>query len=258
MRRDGAVDQPAGPLTLAIAGGGRAAWAFGSEWRRIGWPVDGVWLRDSSASRLPELLGVARKPLAGLRADVLLIAVSDRALREVHAAVGQTEAVVFHASGFTPAFEGGFSLHPLKALPPVGEPSSLEDVLLVFQGDRPDLARRIAAATGSRFAEISAEAKPLYHAAAVFGSNYVAAVLEIAARLIGIPEARHDLARLASSAIANWESHEDRRRFTGPAVRGDREVMERHLEALRDHPQVKEAYKLLAAEIERAILAPPK
>src|SRR5947207_8862979 len=69
--------------TLGILGGGRAAWAFGATWRRLGWPIDGVWLRPESPSRLPELLEAPRKSIDDLDADLLLIAVSDRAVDEV-------------------------------------------------------------------------------------------------------------------------------------------------------------------------------
>lgn len=243
---------------LGIAGGGRAAWAYGSSWRRIGWPIDGVWLREESKSELPGLLGTPRKQIADLDCDLLLIAVSDRAIAEVAGKIAPGRAVVFHASGATPAVAGGFSLHPLRALPPVGEPSDLRGALLVFEGNHRPVAQEIAAAIGARFAEIAAEEKVRYHAGAVFGSNYVAAMLEIAERLIGIEGVRDDLAELARSAIENWRTHDDSLRFTGPAARGDSEVVTRHLEALRDDVQVAEVYKLLAEEIRRAILARQK
>ena len=244
------------PLRLGILGGGRAAWAYGSSWRRIGWPIDGVWLRSESQSRLPELLEVPRKEIGELDADLLLIAVSDRAIREVEEKL--PPATPFHASGAMPAPKGGFSLHPLKALPPVGAPSDLRGALLVFEGEHRDVAERIAAAIGARFAEIPAAEKPRYHAGAVFGSNYVAAMLDIAERLIGIENARDDLVALAQSAIENWRAHTDAARFTGPAARGDSEVIEGHVRALAGDPQVQEIYKLLASEIARAILARQK
>jgi predicted short-subunit dehydrogenase-like oxidoreductase (DUF2520 family) len=250
-------------MRLGIVGGGRAAWAYGSAWKRIGWPLAGVWLRDESSSHIAELLETARLDLADLSAEseLLLIAVSDRAIGEVAAAVPRSEALLFHASGALPALPGGFSLHPLKSLPPVGAPSDLSDTLLVFEGCHKRTAKLIAAAVGARFAEITPEQKPLYHAAAVFGANYVAAMLEIAERLItraGIGDAREDLVALALSAIENWRTSRDGGRFTGPAARGDREVLERHLSALADEPQVAEIYELLAAEIAGAILARPK
>jgi predicted short-subunit dehydrogenase-like oxidoreductase (DUF2520 family) len=150
------------------------------------------------------------------------------------------------------AVRGGFSLHPLKALPPVGQPSDLEGTLLVFEGEHRRTAKLIAAAVGARFCEIEPEQKTLYHAAAVFGANYVAASLDIAQRLmtrVGLGDVRPELVALAQSAIDNWSRHTDAHRFTGPAARGDREVMQRHIEALRSEPELAELYELLASAI---------
>jgi predicted short-subunit dehydrogenase-like oxidoreductase (DUF2520 family) len=241
-------------MRLGILGGGRAAWAFGSAWKRIGWPLSGVWLRDESHSRISELLGTARIDLKDLAAEseLLLVAVSDRAIPECAEAIPETEALVFHASGSMLAVRGGFSLHPLKALPPVGEPSDLDGTLLVFEGEHRRTAKLVATAVGARFCEIAANQKALYHAAAVFGANYVAASLDIAQQLmwrVGLGDVREDLVALAQSAIENWRRHDDARRFTGPAARGDEAVLQRHVDALADDPQLARIYELVAAHI---------
>ena len=140
-------------------------------------------------------------------------------------------------------------MHPLRALPPVGEPSDLRDTLLVFEGAHRELAQRIAQKAGARFAEIAPDQKVLYHAAAVFGSNYVAALLDIAEQLMGIEGVRDDLAALAESALANWRAHGGAERFTGPASRGDAAVLERHMAALQDRPELAQLYRLLATYI---------
>ena len=236
-------------MKLGIIGGGRAAWAFGSTWRRIGWPIAGICLRSDGP--IAGLLRTERRSVGELakESEVILIAVSDRAISEVAESIPQTAAIIFHPSGIATSVRGGFSLHPLEALPAVGEPSDLRGALLVFEGNHRELARRIADAAGARFAEIAPEQKVLYHAAAVFGSNYVAALLDIAEELVGIDHARDDLAALAESAIEIWRAHSDSRRFTGPAARGDRQVLERHLAALADRPQIAEIYRLLAERI---------
>jgi predicted short-subunit dehydrogenase-like oxidoreductase (DUF2520 family) len=225
--------------------------------------MSGVWLRDDSHSHIAELLQTARMDMADLagESELLLVAVSDRAIAEVAAAIPETEALIFHASGALLSLRDGFSLHPLKALPPVGTASDLENTLLVFEGQHRRTAKLVAAAMGSRFCEVAPEQKALYHAAAVFGSNYVAASLEIAQRLMaraGVTEVRDDLVALALSAIDNWRSNDDAKRFTGPAARGDSDVMSRHRQALQDDSQVAEIYELLAAEIAGSLLASPK
>lgn len=247
-------------MRLGIVGGGRAAWAYGSAWNRIGWPLSGVWLRDASPSHIAELLQTARLDLTDLagESELLLVAVSDRAIVEVMEAIPDSEAVIFHASGALPAMRGGFSLHPLRTLPPVGEPSDLAGSLLVFEGEHRRTARLIAAAVGARFEEVDREHKPLYHAAAVFGANYVAIMLEISERLMdqaGVRGVREDLVSLARSAMENWRASDGPARFTGPAARGDEEVLRAHLQALADRPELAEIYELLAREIAGAILA---
>ncbi|MDQ3281717.1 MAG: DUF2520 domain-containing protein, partial [Acidobacteriota bacterium] len=247
-------------MRLGILGGGRAAWAFGSAWKRIGWPLSGVWLRDESQSRIAELLETSRLDLADLahESELLLIAVSDRAIASVAAAIPDSEALVFHASGALLSVRDGFSLHPLRSLSPVGTPSDLEGTLLVFEGQHKRTAKLIATAVGARFCEVAPEQKALYHAAAVFGANYVAAALDISERLMqraGVDNAREDLVALALSAIENWRRHDGAQRFTGPASRRDAEVMQRHIAALADEPQLAEIYELLAAEIAGSLFA---
>jgi predicted short-subunit dehydrogenase-like oxidoreductase (DUF2520 family) len=250
-------------MRLGIAGGGRAAWAFGSAWRRIGWPIAGVWLREESRSAVADLLETPRRELAELadRTDLILLAVSDRAIDEVANRIPETNAIVFHASGSLTSVRGGFSLHPLRALPPAGTASDLAGALLVFEGNHRDVAEKIAAAIGARFASIDAKQKALYHAAAVFGSNYVAAVLDIAQRLMeraGIDDVRSDLVDLAGSAIGNWSGQSGPERFTGPAARSDRATIERHiaaLAALAADPQLAPVYELLAEYIAGTRLA---
>jgi predicted short-subunit dehydrogenase-like oxidoreductase (DUF2520 family) len=236
-------------MRLGILGAGRAAWAYGSTWRRIGWPIAGVFTRGPSD--MPALLGAPQRSIAELASDseLLLVAVSDRAIAEVTSLIPETDAIIFHPSGSLTSVRGGFSLHPLRALPPPPTPSDLENTLLVFEGAHRDVARAIADAAGARLAEIEAEKKVLYHAAAVFGSNYVAVLLDIAAELIGIADAKGDLGQLAESAIANWKAHDDARRFTGPAARGDRETLDRHMAALAARPELAELYRLLAGRI---------
>ena len=242
---------------LGIIGGGRAAWAFGSTWRRMGWPISGLSLREGSASNVPELLAARRRPASELAADsdLILLAVSDRSIVALAAALPPTTATVIHPSGALVSVRDGFSLHPLRVLPPPGEPSDLKDALLVFEGSHRQVAETIARSCGARIAEISAEGKAAYHAAAVFGSNYAAVMLDIAVELMakaGLPEdqIRGPLAALAVSAIANWAAHHPAAaRFTGPAARGDREVLDRHREALQGEAELSEIYRLLAERI---------
>ena len=228
-------------MRLGILGGGRAAWAYGSAWRRIGRPLAGVWLRNESTSSIATLLGTPRRSMDDLAAgsDLLLVAVSDRAIVDVANGIPDSRAIVFHASGALTGLRGGFSLHPLKSLPPVGEPSRLDDALLVFEGNHRDVAQAVLL--------LAVIAEPF----AVIGDEKNRRLF---VQLMGLQvshEPSDDIVRLAHSAIANWRAGEGRGRFTGPAIRGDRETVERHIAALIDRPQVAKIYALLAEELAR-------
>ena len=248
-------------MRLGIVGGGRAAWIFGNSFLEAGWQVSGVCLRSSSSSRLPELLNAPRLPLKELAAgcDILLLAVPDDSLATVAGEVVSDSPgtlPLFHPSGShgSSLLSGrGFSLHPLRALPPVGARASLQGTLLVFEGDSEwePLASQISTRLGAPLAHLSATDKPIYHAAAVFASNYVATMLEAASRTMqsrGLPKdlVEPALGELAQSALDNWSVAAGEGRFTGPVARGDREVVRKHLEVLGFHPTMRESYRDLA------------
>lgn len=235
--------------SLGVVGGGRAAWAFGSAWRRMGWPLTGFATRR--ASEVPHLLNAPQCSIEQLAdtSDLILIAVADSAIGEVAAAIPETRAIVWHPSGSLTSVRGGFSLHPLRSLPPAGEASDVRGALLVFEGEHRHVAEQIASAAGARFAAIAPEDKPRYHAAAVFASNYVAALLDIAQELSPIADVRDELVALARSALDNWRQHDDARRFTGPAARGDRNVIEAHVNLLQTQRPLALIYELLAERI---------
>jgi len=84
---------------------------------------------------------------------------------------------------------------------------------------------------------VRSDRKALYHAGAVFASNYVVAVLDAAMRLLeaaGVArkEAAPALLKLAEGTLANVRSVGIPEALTGPIERGDAETLARHVEAL--------------------------
>lgn len=255
-------------MRLGIIGGGRAAWAFGSAWIGSSGELSGVALRSSSPSPIASRLGsrLATESDLAHSSDLILIAVSDQALAEVIDQVlplTATNLPLFHPSGSLTSelFHGrpmGFSLHPLRALPPVGEPISMDGTLLTFEGPPAarELARTMVSQFKGRFLELEAEDKPLYHAAAVLSSNDVAVLLDMATAMVrdaGLDPRvlKKSFGDLAHSAIDNWVGHSGATRFTGPVMRGDRATIQRHLDVLTRWPEREVLYRLLAIELAR-------
>jgi predicted short-subunit dehydrogenase-like oxidoreductase (DUF2520 family) len=257
-------------VKLGIIGGGRAAWAFGHAWKTRGLPIAGVALREGSSSQLPRLLDAPAVPVERLAAesDLLLLAIPDGAISQVALQIAPhlgERSFRFHASGSLPSTALGagpraFSLHPLAALPPVGTALASPPPLLVFEGPEEslDVARAVAAAFGSPISRIHPRNKPLYHAGAVLGSNHVAALLEVADRVlrsagIGETESREAIASLARSAIENWASSPPSGRFTGPVARAERATIASHLDVLAANPEIREIYRRLSLEVAEAV-----
>lgn len=254
-------------MRIGIIGGGRAARVLAHNFVRAGHPVIGFALRDASMSTLPGELQVPRLSVEELAqtADLLLLAVSDSALPEMASrcsALAAGETYLFHLSGAHAstlfARPRSFALHPLRALR--GADDNLEGALFVFDGDAESeqLARELVSGWGGTFATIDPDAKPKYHAAAVFASNFIAVLLDRSETLMldaGVEVQPAHLADLASSAIINWRENAGTSRFTGPIVRGDTGVVESHLEALAGRPEVLELYAALSSQLVATLMA---
>lgn len=90
---------------------------------------------------------------------------------------------------------------------------------------------------GISFVRIEAENKALYHAGAVFASNFVVTVLDAAIQLfeqVGFTEeeARRGLMPLVYGSVDNVARSGAERALTGPVARGDVATVAKHLEAL--------------------------
>lgn len=229
----------------------------------MGHPVTAVITREQSAAAPFECeLGIMRRPFepgAFEDGELILFALTDRAIREVYRSVRGSipaDAALFHASGSLSSelfvHERRFSLHPLRSLPQAGTPVDFRGTMMTWEG-RPAtrrLAREITAIAGGEFRAIGTAQKALYHAAAVFGSNYVAVVLDAAEQLMkaaGVENSGPALRSLALSAIDNWSESEGQARFTGPIARGEAGIVGDHLAALEPHPRHANAYRALAA-----------
>jgi predicted short-subunit dehydrogenase-like oxidoreductase (DUF2520 family) len=96
---------------------------------------------------------------------------------------------------------------------------------------------------------VEAGEKPVYHAAAVFASNFVVALLHAAIGLmeragVGRDSATAALATLAAGAVRDVEATGAEDALTGPILRGDVRTIERHLARLS--AQERSLYSVLA------------
>ena len=194
------------------------------------------------AARLRER-GVA---VAGDNPDVVLLCVPDTAIQNVSRDLTPGRAWVGHVSGATPLtalepHERRFSLHPLQSFDRSGDPTQLDGAWAAVTGETEDalaLARELAELLGLRPFELADEDRTLYHAGAVFASNYLVTLQRAAVRL-GVPA--EGLAPLMRGTIEHGFQ------LTGPIARGDWATVEAHKQAIRaQHPEPEQPYETLA------------
>jgi len=217
--------------------------------------------------------GVARyvfgleRPEPGTTA--VLLGVPDEALPEVSMALAARGdappgCAAFHLSGalgtdpLAPLLEKGYSvgtLHPLQSLAdPLLGAEQLKGVYFAVSGEPAAIsaARRIVNPLGSFVLTIPVARRPLYHAAAVFASNYLVVLIGAAGRLMvqaGVPEdeALQAILPLARGSLENLGRLGPVRALTGPVSRGDVETVRLHLRTLEDRERA--LYASLGLEI---------
>jgi predicted short-subunit dehydrogenase-like oxidoreductase (DUF2520 family) len=178
--------------------------------------------------------------------DVVLLCVPDTAISDVSRSLSAGRAWVGHVSGATPLaalepHERRFSLHPLQTFDRSGDPTQLDGAWGAISGETEEalsVAGELAETLGLRPFELRDDERTLYHAGAVFASNYLVTLQRAAVRL-GVPP--EGLVPLMRGTIEHGFE------LTGPIARGDWTTVETHKEAIRArYPELEKLYKTLA------------
>ena len=178
--------------------------------------------------------------------DLVLLCVPDTAIRDVSRCLTPGHAWVGHVSGATPLdaldpHERRLSLHPLQTFDRSGDPSQLDGAWAAIGGETAEalaVARELAETLGLRPFEVAEADRTLYHAGAVFASNYLVTLQRAAVRL-GVPA--EGLVPLMRGTIDHGFE------LTGPIARGDWATVEGHKQAIHaTHPELDQLYETLA------------
>jgi predicted short-subunit dehydrogenase-like oxidoreductase (DUF2520 family) len=238
---------------VTIIGAGRMGQGLGLALKRRGYRV--VLVNRSQRDVIPPLIlhqGSRAEATAG--AELVLIATPDDAIGQVAAELAGERAIardqiVLHLSGLLdrrallPLEETGAgcgSFHPVQSVAEPGTAAErLKGAYVGIEGDERALvaAERLANTLRMIPVRIPAEAKPAYHAAAVFVANYTVALVGVAERLARSAGVPPDVAGklylpLLGGAVANLTSLGPAAALTGAVRRGDVQTIQSHLEAL--------------------------
>ena len=238
--------------TVGFIGAGRAATALARGLRDVGYDIRAVASRtDASAERLASAIGAAAvdaQTVADM-ADMVFITTPDDAIGAVASAIAwRSGQQVVHASGaltlapLDPARVAGAqvgSIHPVQTLLGTGD-DSLAGVTFGIEADgrlRASLFQ-MAERLGGEPIDVPAEARALYHAAAIMSCGYLTSLLHDAATAwvragLDVDKGVRALTRMAAATVANVRQGGFDAALTGPIARGDQATVLAHLASLR-------------------------
>ena len=246
---------------INIVGCGRVARSLARLWSQAGTlEIGDLFSRSPASARATaEFAGAGRvrERLADMAgAELWLLATPDSALAEAAATLAANAPLragdcVFHCSGacsselLAAARHRGAttaSAHPVLSFAvPEAACRAFAGSHVGIEGERAAAARveQVFSAIGARCFAIDARHKMLYHAGSVFASNFTVVLLDVALqcyRAAGIePDTAHALMRpLVEAAIANALKVGPASALSGPAARGDVDLVERQRQAVGD------------------------
>jgi len=182
-------------------------------------------------------------------AELVLLCVPDAAIAGVAASI-EPGPWIAHVSGTTPLaalapHSRRFGLHPLQTFTRARGPEQLDGAWAAVTAGSDEaraVARWLAETLGLQPFDLDDAARTLYHAGAVFASNYLVTLQRAATLLfdaVGAPPAA--LEPLMARTIENDFE------LTGPISRGDWPTVEAHIAELHERlPQLEHLYETLA------------
>lgn len=195
-------------------------------------------------------------------ADVYLFALKDQALETVIRAVPANNGLWLHTSGSMPmqVFAGYTErygvLYPLQTFSKSRE-ISFRGIPLFIECHRKedkncleDLALRLS----GKVCELSSEKRRSLHLAAVFACNFTNHIYALAEEILAKEGLSRDyLFPLIDETAAKVHELPAQEAQTGPAIRYDENIINKHLGMLADDPDVQTIYRLLSQSIHKKV-----
>ena len=251
-------------MDIVIIGSGNVAAVLGRKFKAAGHTILQIYSRNAAAaSELAyewDTESTNYKITINKNADIYIIAVSDDAIDDVTADLKLPGKIVVHTAASVPkevlknvtTHYGVF--YPLQSLRK--EMKSLPDTPIFYDGSDELTKRKLESLAKSilreQVTEAGDEARLKLHIAAVVVSNFtnhLYALAETFCRKEGL-DFRQLLPLIEETALRIKDVSPTEAQ-TGPAARHDKETIQKHLELLKDHPQLKNIYLLLSESIQQ-------
>lgn len=192
-------------------------------------------------------------------ADVYIFAVKDTVLEQLAESVipGREKALFLHTAGSMPASVFAKACHygvfyPMQTFSKSQHVEFREIPCFIEASGQEELQRvkELAMSVSDRVYEVSTEDRRQLHLAAVFACNFVNHCYALSAEILAARNIPFDVMwPLTDETARKIHQLKPAEAQTGPALRYDRNVMDKQTALLEQHPQWKEIYECMSRSI---------
>jgi predicted short-subunit dehydrogenase-like oxidoreductase (DUF2520 family) len=253
------------PVSVALIGAGNVAWHLAPALDNTGYAVRAVYSRKSKnasalAERLYQAKAVTELDFSESPAEVFLLCVSDDAIPEVlKELVLPSSAILAHVSGSQPLSILGTNItsrtgvfYPLQTFTK-NRKINFQDIPFFIESEDASTEKVLMAMAKSlskKVVRITSSERKALHVAAVFAANFTNHMLTLSKEIMVNNQLKFDyLKPLIAEALNKGLEIGPENAQTGPAKRGDLEVLDAHMAFLAADEKVAEIYKLVSQHI---------
>ena len=253
-----------GMMKVTLIGAGNLATQLGKSLKKAGVIVSQVYSRtEDSARTLGELLEAEwLTDIKALRdeADIYIFSVKDSVLCELISEVCKSrgDKLFLHTAGCMPmsCFEGKALrygvFYPMQTFSKTKD-VDFERIPVFIEGnsiETEDVIRSLANKLTQRVIRLSSADRKYLHLAAVWACNFTNYCYTVASDILGEHGIPFDvMLPLINETTEKIQKISPKEAQTGPAVRGDRNVMSKQLELMNGKEDLQELYKMLSKGI---------
>lgn len=251
-------------FNIAIIGSGNLAWHLAPELENAGHHITEVFSPNSrNAKGLQKILYNAEinssLDFSESKAAIFFICVSDDAIEEVAQEIALPDkAILVHTSGSQPISRLGYAatdnigvFYPLQTFTK-NKRASFEDIPILIETENSRTSKTLKNAGKSiskKVLQVSSRDRLAIHLSAVFACNFTNHLFEISENILINHGYNLELLRpLIAETINKGLDIGPSNAQTGPAARGDMEILDKHMDYLKGG-EYQKIYKLLTEKI---------
>ncbi len=254
-------DQP----KVSFIGSGNLAWHLAPALDNAGFVVTEVYSQNPKhAEALTERLYQAEAKtsldFSTSSSRIFIIAISDDAIKDVATEIVlPDDSFLIHTSGSQPmnilrfaAIDNIGSFYPLQTFTK-NKKVDLKTTPIFIESNNEEteeIMLLMAKAISSNVKKIGSDERKALHVAAVFASNFTNHMLTLSKNILQQNHLSFDLIKpLITETINKSLTLGPEKAQTGPAFRSDLEILDHHMEFLKEDPKLAEIYQLISQAI---------